>query len=126
MKNPSPPWVHADVPDPSQDPRFGYYTRWAGNAIAVFLPHGAEVQGQATIRSRPFKPIVRPVLDRSYFYRKVMLEPGGQAILKVTYRVPNAATVDGDSSSTASTSTRSPRSCRRPSTSPCTCRRATA
>ena len=40
---------------------------------------------------------MRPVLDRSYFYRKVMLEPGGQAVLKVTYRVPNAATVDGDS-----------------------------
>ncbi len=97
VQNPSPPWVHADVPDPSQDPKFGYYTRWAGNSIAVFLPHGAEVQGQATIRNRPFKPIVRPVLDRSYFNRKVMLEPGGQAVLKVTYRVPDAATVDGDS-----------------------------
>ena len=97
VQNPSPPWVHADIPDPSQDPRFGYYTRWAGNSIAVFLPHGAEVQGQATIRNRPFKPIVRPVRDRSYFNRKVMLEPGGQAVLKVTYRVPDAATVDGDS-----------------------------
>ena len=40
---------------------------------------------------------MRPVLDRSYFNRKVMLEPGGQAVLKVTYHVPNAATVDGDS-----------------------------
>ena len=36
------------------------------------------------------------MLDRPYFYRKVLLEPGGQAILKVTYRVPDAATVDGD------------------------------
>jgi hypothetical protein len=97
VQNPSPPWVHADVPDPSQDPRFGYYTRWAGNSIAVFLPEGAEIQGQATIRNKPFKPVVRPVLNRSYFYRKVMLEPGGQAILKVSYRVPDAATVDGDS-----------------------------
>ena len=96
MQNPSPPWVHADVPDPSQDPRFGYYTRWAGNSIAVFLPEGAEIQGQATIRNTPFKPVVRPVLNRTYFYRKVMLEPGGQAVLKVTYHVPNAATVDGD------------------------------
>jgi hypothetical protein len=97
VQNPSPPWVHADDPDPSQDPKFGYYTRWAGNAIAAFLPRGAEVQGQATIRGLPFRPIVRSVLERPYFYRKVTLPPGGQAILKVTYRVPNAATVDGDS-----------------------------
>ena len=58
---------------------------------------GAQIQGQATIHDLPFKPIVRPVLDRSYFNRKVMLEPGGQAILKVSYRVPDAAIVDGDS-----------------------------
>jgi hypothetical protein len=96
VQNPSPPWVHADVPDPSQDPRFGYYTRWAGNAVAVFLPRGAKVQGQATIRNLRFKPIVRSVLDRPYFYRKVLLEPGSEAVLKVSYRVPDAATVDGD------------------------------
>ena len=97
VQNPSPPWVHAEDPDPSQDPKFGYYTRWAGNAIAAFLPRGAEIQGQATMRGVPFRPIVRSVLERPYFYRKVTIEPGGQAILKVTYRVPNAATVDGDS-----------------------------
>jgi hypothetical protein len=96
VQNPSPPWVHADDPDPSQDPRFGYYTRWAGNAIAVFLPRGAEVQGQARIRGLPFKPVVRSVLDRPYFYRKVLIEPGGQAVLEVQYHVPAAATVDGD------------------------------
>jgi hypothetical protein len=96
VENPSPPWVHADDPDPSQDPRYGYYTRWAGNAVAVFLPKGAEVQGQATIRGLPFRPIVRTVLARPYFYRKVTIEPGGQAVLHVKYRVPHAATVDGD------------------------------
>jgi hypothetical protein len=97
VQNPSPPWVHADDPDPSQDPKFGYYTRWAGNSVAVFLPRGAQVQGQATIRNLPFKPIVRSVLERPYFSRKVLLEPGSQAVLKVTYTVPDAATVDGDS-----------------------------
>jgi hypothetical protein len=89
--------VHADDPDPSQDPKFGYYTRWAGNSVAVFLPRRAQVQGQATIRNLPFKPIVRSVLERPYFSRKVLLEPGSQAVLKVTYTVPDAATVDGDS-----------------------------
>jgi hypothetical protein len=96
VQNPSPPWVHGDPPDPADDPKFGYYTRWAGNAVAVFLPEGAEVKGQATIRGLPFKPVVRSVLDRPYFYRKVLLGPGGQAVLNVSYHVPAAATVDGD------------------------------
>jgi hypothetical protein len=37
------------------------------------------------------------VLGRPYFYRKVLLEPGGQAIVHVTYQVPDAAKVSGDS-----------------------------
>ncbi len=94
VQNPSPPWVH--TPDPVDDPKLGYYTRYAGNAIGVFLPDGAEVQGQARIRDVPFRPIVRHVLDRPYFVRKVMLDPGGQAVLTVSYHVPAAATVDGD------------------------------
>jgi hypothetical protein len=92
----TPPWTDNQPEDPAKDPRWGYYTRWAGNAIAVFLPKGAEVEGQATVRGVPFKPIVRSVLDRPYFYRKVLIEPGGQAVVTVKYRVPNAATVDGD------------------------------
>ena len=95
VQNPSPPYVHGFSPD--DDPRSGYYTRWAGNSIAVFLPKGAEIQGQARIRNLPFKPIVRSVLDRPYFTRKVLLEPQAEAVLQVTYRVPDAATVDGDS-----------------------------
>ncbi len=93
----TPPWTNNEPDDPANDPRWGYYTRWAGNAIAVFLPRDAEVVGQATIRGVPFKPIVRSVLDRPYFYRKVLLEPGGKAVVTMRYRVPNAATVDGDS-----------------------------
>ena len=88
MHNASPPFA-PPYRQPSRttrpnDPRCGYYTRWAGNSLAVFLPQGAEVKGQATIRGVPFKPIVRSVLDRPYFYRKVLLEPGGQAVLTVT------------------------------------------
>ena len=96
IENPSPPFLHSDPPDPAEDPKYGYYTRFAGNAIAVFLPRGAEVQGQARIRGLPFKPVVRSVLDRPYFYRKVLIEPGGRAVLEVQYHVPDAATVDGD------------------------------
>ncbi len=89
--NPSPPYVHG-----SEDPKLGYYTRWAGNAVAAFLPRGAEV-GSATIRGMPFTPVVRSVLDRPYFYRKVLIEPGGQAVLQVSYLMPAAAVAEGDS-----------------------------
>ena len=127
VHNPSPPWVHADVPDPSQDPKFGYYTRWAGNSIAVFLPRGAEVQGQATIRNLPFKPIVRPVLDRS------VLLPQGDA----RARRPGGPQGDLPGARRRDRRRRQPRLRPRhrppvhgraawPSTSPCTCRRATA
>ncbi len=47
-----------------------------------------EIQGQAQIRNLPFKPIVRSVLDRPYFTRKVLLAPQAEAVLQVTYRVP--------------------------------------
>ena len=94
VQNPSPPFVWGNPG--LEDPKFGYYTRWVRHAVAVFLPRGAEVEGQARIRNLPFKPIVRQVLERPYFYRKVMLEPSGQAVLTVTYHVPHAATVDGD------------------------------
>ncbi len=71
LDNASLPRRRPRVPAGIDDPRWGYYTRWAGNSVAVFLPKGAEILGQATIRGLPFKPIVRPVLDRPYFTRKV-------------------------------------------------------
>jgi hypothetical protein len=95
----TPPWLN-NVPtdvDPLEQPRWGYYTRWLGSSVAVFLPKGAEVVGQATIRGVPFRPIVRSVLGRPYFNRKVTLQPETKAVLEVSYRVPHAATVDGDS-----------------------------
>ena len=55
----TPPWTGGQPDDPANDPRWGYYTRWAGNSVAVFLPRGAQVEGQATIRNLPFKPVVR-------------------------------------------------------------------
>ncbi|MEO6512513.1 MAG: DUF4012 domain-containing protein, partial [Nocardioides sp.] len=92
----TPPWTNNQLEDPANDPRWGYYTRWNKSALAVFLPRGAEVQGQPTVRGVPFRPIVRSVLDRPYLYRKVLLGPQGQAVMKISYRVPAAANVDGD------------------------------
>jgi hypothetical protein len=92
----TPPWTDNQPEDPAKDPHWGYYTRWAGNAVAVFLPKGATVEGEPTMRGIPFRPIIRSVMDRPYFYRKVTLEPNSKAVLDVTYTVPHAATVDGD------------------------------
>ena len=92
----TPPWTDNQPEDPAKDPRWGYYTRWAGDAVAVFLPKGAEVQGQPTMDGVAFRPIVRSVLGRPYFYRTELLEPNSKAVLDVTYTVPHAATVDGD------------------------------
>jgi hypothetical protein len=92
----TPPWTDNAPDDPANDPGWGYYTRWNKSAVAVFLPKGAEVQGEPTARGVPFRPIVRSVLDRPYFYHKIEFEPGEQVVMKVRYHVPSAATVDGD------------------------------
>lgn len=91
VDNASPPYLH----QPTIDPKFGYYTRWAGSAVAMFLPKGAEVQG-ATQRGREFTPVVRTVLGRPYLYRKVKLAPDTSAVIQLKYTVPHAATVDGN------------------------------
>ena len=73
VQNPSPPWVHADVPDPSQDPRFGYYTRWAGNSIAVFLPRR---RGGPRPGDHPQQAVQA---HRAAGARPVVLQPQGDA-----------------------------------------------
>ena len=99
VQNPSPPFTPpwtATSRDPAERPAVRLLHPLGRQRDRGLPAQGAEVQGQATIRGVPFKPIVRSVLDRPYFYRKVMLEPGGQAS-HGQYHVPNAATVDGDS-----------------------------
>ena len=93
VQNPSPPWVL--TPSATDDPRSGYHTRWAGSAVAVFLPTDARVE-KATVRGVPFKPVVRSVNGRPYFYRKVLLQPGAQVVIEVSYHVPAAASVGQD------------------------------
>jgi hypothetical protein len=93
----TPPWADGAVAPPEEDPHWGYYTRWNRSAIAIFLPRGAEVDGNAAIDGQEFRPIMRSVLDRPYFYRtNELFEPGQKKTLTVKYEVPAAAVVDGD------------------------------
>lgn len=93
----TPPYAGGAVEPPEADPGWGYFTRWNESAVALFLPRGAQVEGDATVDGVPFNPIERKVLERPYFYRTVLFEPGQTRVLTVTYTVPNAAVVDGES-----------------------------
>jgi hypothetical protein len=99
----TPPWAGGAVAPPEEDPTWGYFTRWNKPAVAVFLPKGAEIKGDAQIQGDArdddvsFDPFTRKVLERPYFYHNVVLEPGGKVVLTVKYRVPEAAVDDGDS-----------------------------
>ena len=92
----TPPWAGGAVATEG-DPRWGYFTRWNKSAVAVFLPRGAETDVAAEVDGEAFDPATRKVLERPYFYRTLLFEPGQKRVITVTYRVPEAAVVNGDS-----------------------------
>jgi hypothetical protein len=93
----TPPWAHGAVAPDSEDPGWGYFTRYNGSAVALFMPRGAELQGAVDVDGEAWDPVVRQVLDRPYIYRNVTLEPQASTVITVKYRVPDAAVVDGSS-----------------------------
>ncbi len=92
----TPPWADGAVAPPEQDPGWGYYTRWNGSAVALFMPRGAELKGPVDVDGEAWDPVVRKVLERPYIYRNVTLKPREKTVMTVKYRVPQAAVVDGD------------------------------
>jgi hypothetical protein len=93
----TPPWAGGEVAPPEEDPTWGYFTRWNKPALAVFLPRGAEADVAGQLDGLEFDPKTRKVLERAYFYRTLKLPPNQQGVMTVSYTVPNAAVVDGDS-----------------------------
>ena len=88
IDNDTPPYV-----DPlGVDPRSGYFTRWAGMALSVFVPDGAEVE-DVTLQGRPLEVQVRGHYQHDFLAEPLTLEPGGTGNLSVAYRVPGAASV---------------------------------
>jgi hypothetical protein len=87
VDNDSPPYA---VPIP--DTRSGYFTRWAGMAIAVFLPDGVSVTA-ASQDGTPFEPAVRDFYEHDYVTRPMLLEPSAEEALRMDYTVPEAAEV---------------------------------
>ena len=90
MRNETPPYAGNGV-----DPRRGYYTRWAGSLGAVFMPDDADVIS-ARINGKVFRRNEMTTRDRRFFFRPLMIRPGGQRNLAFSYNLKNAVSAEKD------------------------------
>ncbi|HNM98050.1 MAG TPA: hypothetical protein PKK40_08925, partial [Marmoricola sp.] len=90
MRNETPPYAGNGV-----DPRRGYYTRWAGSLGAVFMPDDADVIS-ARINGKVFRRDEMTTRDRRFFFRPLMIRPGGQRNLAFSYNLKNAVAAEND------------------------------
>lgn len=88
VQNDTPPYV-----PPGTDPQTGYFTRWAGMALGIFLPGGVTVE-EGNLRGEAWDPKVREFYEHSYVTRSMLLEPGSDGRAQLRYQVPAAATVE--------------------------------
>jgi len=91
--------LHNDTPRytrPSTDPQRGYFTRWSIPFVAAYLPVGAE-HAAATLDGAPIDVTKLGERERGLVAVQPTLEPGSTHVLTHTYRVPQAALVEGDS-----------------------------
>ncbi len=88
VDNATPPFVDPLI----TDPRTGYFTRWAGMALAAFLPGSAEVEA-VSVQGEPVEVKVNNHYQHLFLGEPLTLEPGGTGTLAVDYRVPDAASV---------------------------------
>lgn len=95
IDNDTPPYAR-----PVEDPQIGYFTRWSKPFVATYLPIGAEVQ-TLTIDGSPTDITSRLERGRPSVLQFVSIEPAASAVLQYTYRVPQAAAVDGETMSYA-------------------------
>lgn len=84
-----------------QDPKFGYYTRWAVLRVINLMPPGSQITAQPTTADSPgLKPGSAQHKGRDgkghlYADATTEIEPGGTAVLTWTYTLPKAAVPDG-------------------------------
>jgi len=90
VDNDTPPYAHLGV-----DPKVGYFTRWSGLSLGVFLPDGVQVD-RSTLRGQPADLRVRRFFQHQYVATPMTLAPTEKANLQLSYRVDRAATVDDD------------------------------
>ncbi|MGI8524188.1 MAG: DUF4012 domain-containing protein [Nocardioides sp.] len=94
INNVSPPYE-----GPLPDPRSGYFTRWLGTALSVFLPSkstlvSATDDGEAvSLDQHPYD--ARGVYPRSYLEHVMLVPPQGTKVVELHYKVSDAATLDG-------------------------------
>lgn len=82
------------------DPRIGYYTRYLGTSLGLFLPTGAKVE-EASVNRNPFTakvrtPTVKKVYNRPYFAHQMLIDSKGTRVVRVTYHVPHACASTSD------------------------------
>lgn len=95
IDNDTPPYTR-----PNDDPQSGYFTRWSKPLVATYLPMGAEL-ATFTIDGTPADVTQRLERGRPSVLRLITIEPGATSVLQYTYRVPQAAVVDGETMSYA-------------------------
>jgi hypothetical protein len=87
LRNETPPYAV-----PGEDPRDGYFTRWSGMQVAMFLPDGVTVDG-ASFADESWEPPVLDFIEHDFVTRPVVIEPTGERRLQLDYTVPDAASV---------------------------------
>lgn len=90
VDNDTPPYA---VPVP--DPRFGYFTRWAGMFLTTFVPDGTQLE-QVSLDGQESDARLRRFRDHDYLVRALLLEPQGRAQLEASYQVPEAVASNDD------------------------------
>lgn len=78
---------------PGVDPKTWYFTRWAGMALGLFVPDGADVQ-QLTVQGERRVAHPRRFYDHAYVAPDMLLAPTTTGRVTMRYRVPDAATID--------------------------------
>lgn len=77
------------------DTRTGYFTRWSGATVGVFLPPEATLTS-AEVEGEPVAGRIHSRRSFSWYTHDLLLAPGAASTMTMTYDVPGAAIRDGD------------------------------
>ncbi len=85
-------------PQAPPDPKTGYWTRWSESAMAVMLPQGVETAEFTRPDGSRLEPFIERANVRPYLTQTMWFPPQETTVMRVRYRVPNAAEVRDDGS----------------------------
>lgn len=94
IHNDSPPYLREGV-----DPRFGYFTRWAGISVLTMLPEGAEFTG-GSVDGKSITVHRSNFYGRTFQRQSINFAPQARHELVVEYDVPSVAALDASGAMT--------------------------